>query len=146
MNLLSSRSIGTASMCLHLPQKTVMTKVGLLSVLLLPTQISCLGHRVWVASQVESSMIGNTKEQVLLCMGAPSEKGSAGKTEVWSYTSGGDSTTFGFFGSSITAHRYCVVNVVFTDDRVTAIKNTGRTGSQDEQCAFALQNCFNASP
>jgi outer membrane protein assembly factor BamE (lipoprotein component of BamABCDE complex) len=130
----------------HMPRKTAMSKVGLLAVLLLPTQISCVGHRVWVASQVESSMIGNTKEQVLLCMGAPPQKASAGKTEVWSYTSGGDLATLGFFGSSITAHRYCVVNVVFTDDRVTAIKNTGRTGSHDEQCAFALQNCFNAGP
>lgn len=129
-----------------MPRKIKTGKIGLLALLLLPTQFSCVARRVWVASQVESSMIGNTKEQVLLCMGAPPQKANAGKIEVWSYPSGGDSSTIGFLGSSITAHRYCVVNVVFTDDRVTAIKNTGRTGGQDEQCAFALQNCFNPRP
>jgi hypothetical protein len=101
--------------------------------LLLPTLSSCFGHGVWLASEVESSMIGDTKEQVLFCMGAPPQKGSAGKTEVWSYPSGGDVDTLGFFGSSIAARRYCVVNVVFAGDRVTAVNNTGRTGAQDEQ-------------
>jgi len=55
------------------------------------------------------------------------------------------STSANVFGSSYSVHRYCVVNIVMTGGRVTAVNYTGRTGgwgSQGEQCAFAVQNCF----
>jgi hypothetical protein len=49
------------------------------------------------------------------------------------------------FGSSHSADRYCIVNVVMTEDRVSAVNYTGRTGdltTQGEQSAFAVQNCI----
>lgn len=86
-------------------------------------------------------MIGMTKERVLACMGAPPQKASVGETEVWSYPSGGDTTNFGFPGIlSYSLHRYCIVSIVMTDERVTVVNYTGRT-SQGEQCAFAVRNC-----
>jgi hypothetical protein len=114
-------------------------------------------QRAEIASEAKNSMIGMTKERVLACMGAPTQQAAAGETEVWSYPSGGDTNTVGsatastsslghtnMFGSSYSAHRYCVVNIVMAGGRVTAVNYTGRTGgwaSQGEQCAFAVQNC-----
>jgi len=105
-------------------------------------------------------MIGMTKEKVLACMGAPTQQAAAGETEVWSYPSGGDTSSFGsatastnpyvpfgethVSGSSHHVHLYCVVNIVMAGGRVTAVNYTGRTGrraTQGEQCAFAVQNC-----
>lgn len=102
-------------------------------------------------------MIGMRKEQVLSCMGPPSTRAAVGQTEVWSYPSGGDTSTFSTasgtidgsgnanaFGASRTLHRYCIVNVVMNEDRVSAVNYTGRTGgwaTHGEQCAFAVQNC-----
>lgn len=97
-------------------------------------------------------------QQVLACMGVPERQAAVGDTEVWSYTSGGDTSTFGnasestnetghtnVFGSSHSIHRYCVVNIVMTGGRVVAVHYTGRTGgllTQGEQCGFAVQNCI----
>jgi hypothetical protein len=113
--------------------------------------------RAEVATQAKAQMIGMSKEKVLACMGPPSQHAAVGETEVWSYPSGGDTTTFSTangsidaagnasaLGTSHSAHRYCVVNVVMTAGKVSAVKYTGRTGgwaSQGEQCAFAVQNC-----
>jgi hypothetical protein len=102
-------------------------------------------------------MVGMSKEQVLVCMGAPPQHTAVGETEVWSYPSGGDTSTTSrahgsidasgnatAFGSSYSAHRYCTVNVILTGNRVSAVNYVGRTGgwaTQGEQCAFAVQNC-----
>jgi hypothetical protein len=114
-------------------------------------------ERAEVATHAKAQMIGMSKEQVLACMGAPSQHAAVGQTEVWSYPSGGDTTTVSTangsidtagnayaLGTSQSAHRYCVVNVVITAGKVSAVKYTGRTGgwaSEGEQCAFAVQNC-----
>jgi hypothetical protein len=117
-------------------------------------------QRAEVAKEAKTSMIGMTKEQVLACMGAPAQQAVAGETEAWSYPSGGDTKTFGsatsftnpyvpfgqahVYGSSHSAHRYCVVSIVMAGGRVAAVNYTGRTGgwaTQGEQCAFAIQNC-----
>jgi hypothetical protein len=113
--------------------------------------------RAQVATQAKAQMIGMSKEQVLACMGAPFQQAAVGQTEVWSYPSGGDTTTVSTangsvdaagnataFGVSQSAHRYCVVNVVMTAGKVSAVNYTGRTGgwaSEGEQCAFAVKNC-----
>lgn len=113
--------------------------------------------RAEVATHAKAEMVGMSKEQVLACMGAPPQHTAVGQTEVWSYPSGGDTTTFSTasgsvdasgnasaFGASQSAHRYCIVNIVMTAGKVSAVNYTGRTGgwaSQGEQCAFAVQNC-----
>src|SRR5690349_18904112 len=103
---------------------------------------ACSIERAHVASQAQTSMVGLTKEQVLACMGPPAQQQQVGQTEVWSYPSGGDSASFGSasavtnggvaygngyasgsaytsaFGSSATIHKYCIVNVVMTNDHV----------------------------
>lgn len=122
-----------------------------------PVLSSCSYQRAEVAADAKTKMVGMSKEQVLACMGAPSQHAIAGETEVWSYASGGDSRTFSSasgsvdaagnasaFGTSVTQHRYCLVNVVMTGDRVSAVNYVGRTGgliTKGEQCAFAVQNC-----
>jgi len=66
---------------------------------------SCAGQRANIASQAKTSLLGRTKEQVLACMGAPPEHAIAGKTEVWSYPSGGDTATVGFARTSYSMRR-----------------------------------------
>jgi hypothetical protein len=102
---------------------------------------ACAGQGASIASKAKTSLIGKTKEQVLACMGAPPQRASSGKTEAWSYPSGGDTTTVGFAGTSYTMRRYCIVNIVMSADRVTGVNYTGRTGGLGAQCAFALKNC-----
>ena len=122
-----------------------------------PLISSCSFQRAEVAAYAKAKMVGMSKEQVLACMGAPPQRAAVGQTEVWSYPSGGDTSTVSTasgsidasgnanaFGSSHSSHRYCIVNVVMTEDRVSAVNYTGRTGglaTQSEQCAFAVQNC-----
>src|SRR5215471_18493249 len=81
---------------------------------------ACAGQRAKIASDAKTLLIGKTKEQVLLCMGAPPQRATAGNTEVWSYPSGGDATTVGFAGTSYTTRKYCVVSIVMIGERVTA--------------------------
>lgn len=121
---------------------------------------SCLYNRLGraeIAADARQSMIGMTKEKVLACMGPPERQATVGDTEVWSYSSGGDTNTsatatassqpLGYThvsGSAFKAHRYCVINIVLADGRVSAVNYAGRTGgwaSQGEQCAFAVRNC-----
>jgi hypothetical protein len=52
-------------------------------------------QRTEIASEAKTSMIDMTKEKVLACMGAPTQQAAAGETEVWSYSSGGDTSSFG---------------------------------------------------
>jgi hypothetical protein len=61
---------------------------------------------------------------------------------VWSYPSGGDTITLGFAGTSYSIRRYCVVNIVMSGERVSAVNYTGRAGSLGEQCTFAVKNCL----
>jgi hypothetical protein len=100
-----------------------------------------LGQRALVASQAKKSIIGKTKEQVLACMGVPQQHEKVGETEVWSYTSGEDTVTLGFAGSSYSERKYCTVSIVMTGGRVSAVNYTGRTGTKDEQCGFAVKSC-----
>ena len=129
----------------------------------------CAAQRAKVALDAQDQMLGMSKEQVFACMGPPASKSSEGQTEVWQYQSGnGQTTTVGsgntttnasISGNSYSAtgrassfsngvisssHRYCTVNVVLSDGRVTKLNYAGPTGgllTAGEQCAFAVQNC-----
>lgn len=118
-------------------------------------------ERVELAERAKSELVGFSKEEILACMGAPSERASAGETEVWDYDSGVETvaTTTGsatatnrrFFGSQITSfHRlYCEVSVVIEQDRVTGINYRGNTGglfSEGEQCSYVVENCLQPTP
>jgi len=118
---------------------------------------ACAYQRAGTAAIAKSSMIGMTKEQVLTCMGPPIRTAQAGSTEVWSYSSGGDSYSGGAatgyaYGGSATAtasgwtkSRSCTVNIILSGDGVTAVNYLGRTGgllTKGEQCAFAVENCI----
>src|SRR5262249_20301169 len=100
----------------------------------------CKFERASVASDAKTSMVGMNKEQGLACMGRPVQHASVGTTEVWSYPSGGDAYGFGTAtgqaygntavatGTSTSYQRYCIVNVAFSGDRVSAVNYSGRTG------------------
>jgi hypothetical protein len=126
---------------------------------------ACSIQRAQVAGAAQHDMVGLTKEQVLACMGPPANKASEGATEVWSYDSGNGHTQVSTFGQSYTnaslyggsgfastlnsgfgvsTRRYCTVNVVMSDGRVSRVNYSGPTGgllTAGEQCAFAVQNC-----
>jgi hypothetical protein len=125
----------------------------------------CAAQRAVVAQDAQQQMVGLTKEQVLSCMGAPAGTSAVGATEVWSYNSGNGHTqvsTFSTasasisgtpysamgsgFGSTfgVASTRYCIVNVVMANGRVSRVNYSGPTGgliTGGEQCAFAVQNC-----
>jgi hypothetical protein len=120
-----------------MPKKLQRASLSLLALAI----SSCVGQRANIAVQAKKSLVGMTKEEVLVCMGAPPQRANAGVTEVWSYPSGGDNFSFGFAGTSYSMRRYCVVNIVIIGERVSAVNYNGRTGSLGEQCAFAVKNC-----
>ena len=94
-------------------------------------------------------MIGMPKEQVLACMGAPANKATEGKTEVWGYSSGNGMTvtdaSYGRFGgTAVSSSRFCNVNIVMTEGLVSAVNYAGPTGgllTAGEQCAYAVNAC-----
>lgn len=99
-------------------------------------------------------MVGLSKEDVLACMGPPVNKMAEGDTEVWADNSGngmtiGSSTaniitSSMISGSSYETQRFCTVNIVMQDGRVSRLNYAGPTGgllTVGEQCAFAVQNC-----
>ena len=117
----------------------------------------CEVQRAQEAADAKTRMLGMTKQQVLSCMGAPAQKATEGKTEVWSYASGNGHTeedasaTYSggvvgaISGQSVTTRRYCVVNVVLDDGRVRRVTYSGPTGgllTDGEQCGFAVRNCL----
>jgi hypothetical protein len=119
---------------------------------LFPFLISCALQRAQQAEDAKAQMVGMTKEQVFTCMGPPAQKSSEGATEIWSYPSGNgrvDSAgTFAgaadngvAFGSAFgtSQRRFCVVNLVMSDGKVTAVNYNGPTGgilTTGEQCAY----------
>lgn len=133
----------------------------------------CAVQRAVVAQSAQEKMVGLSKEQILACMGPPASKAVETSTEVWSYSSGNDrvtamgtgysqtsgsvsgarnDNTFSATGntqttslSSATAsRRFCTVNVVMNDGRVSRVNYSGPTGgllTGGEQCAFAVADC-----
>jgi len=119
---------------------------------------SCAFQRAQKASDAQETMVGLSKEQVLVCMGAPENAAEVGKTEVWTYNSGnGRTDTFsnvhawggnGYatgIGSNTSSSRSCKVNVVMMSGRVAHVNYSGPTGgvlTKGEQCAYAVENCI----
>jgi len=134
----------------------------------------CAVQRAVVANNAQEKIVGYSKEQVLACMGPPATRAAEGSTEVWSYSSGNDhvtaigtgyarstgnldgsrygntfsatgSSTTTSFGSATASRRFCTVNVVINEGRVSRLNYSGPTGgiiTAGEQCAFAVQNCL----
>lgn len=131
---------------------------------------SCAMQRAKDAEEAKNVMRGMTKEQVFACMGLPKRKGAQGALEIWSYNSGNDyrSKTKGSntlsgnrknkddsitdmlgstlsFSDEVSESRYCVVQILFQEERVKRVTYTGPTGgflTDNEQCAFAVRNCL----
>jgi hypothetical protein len=120
--------------------------------LILSLIASCAIQRAEIATKAQSSMIGMSKQQILQCMGAADSTQIVGVVESWKYHSGGEShattniSNYGEFATASTSvtKRYCEVNILFSNDSVTNINYSGRTGgllSKGEQCAYAVSNC-----
>jgi hypothetical protein len=133
----------------------------------------CAVQRAVVARSAQEKMVGLSREQVLACMGPPASKAAEGATEVWSYSSGNDrvtavgtgyaqtdgsfsgqrmgntysgtgSATSTSLSTAIATRRFCTVNVVMSEGRVSRLNYAGPTGgilTGGEQCAFAVENC-----
>jgi hypothetical protein len=120
---------------------------------------ACAIQRAQVANEAQSKMIGLSKEQVLACMGPPSNRMTEGVTEVWSYQSGDGTTVSSSSGTlsgsgwggglsvsstGVSRRRFCQVNVVMSGGRVASLGYQGPTGgllTAGEQCAYVVQNC-----
>jgi outer membrane protein assembly factor BamE (lipoprotein component of BamABCDE complex) len=109
----------------------------------------CAIQRAQIAEDARAQMIGMPKEQVLACMGAPSNKAAEGATEVWGYASGNGMTVASasfdrYGGTAVSSNRFCNINIVFAGGQVSAVNYTGPTGgllTAGEQCAYAVNAC-----
>jgi hypothetical protein len=129
----------------------------------------CAIQRAQVAKDAQSNMIGLTKGEVLACMGPPIQKVAEQGTEVWAYGSGDGRVTVSTFASAngsaqvtggpgyahvtgssfgsstgVASRRFCAINVVMQNDRVSKVNYSGPTGglvTEGEQCAYAVKNC-----
>lgn len=147
-----------------------MFRLPYLTVLALFMLSGCAFQRSEDALTARQRMVGMTKEQVFACMGLPKRKGIEGNTEIWAYTSGnnrtdssrlstslsrkqnsGSDSLWDDLGSSLTLtettreSRYCIVQVVLSDNLVKAVNYSGPSGgflTNDEQCAYAVRNCL----
>lgn len=137
-----------------------MKRAALLALLCLS---ACAMQRATEAETAQRQMLGLDKEQVFTCMGIPKKKATEGATEIWSYDSGDKFSVKSKkkvssskeFGDAITAtlglddevrtSRFCKVNIVMREGRVSAVNYSGPTGgflTEDEQCAYAVRNCL----
>ncbi len=87
----------------------------------------CAFQRAEIAQDARTQMVGLSKEQVLVCMGAPANKAAEGKTEVWGYNSGNGMTvtdaSYGRFGgTAVSSSRFCNINIVMTSGQVSAVQ------------------------
>jgi hypothetical protein len=135
----------------------LLRRLGMLLLLAGCAQVSAYQGGV-VAAQARSEMVGLSREQVLSCMGPPQQQTAGeGSIEVWSYFSGGEtqvrsggsSTYLGSivsgWSSSTQTERYCIVDVVMTQGRVSRVNYRGPTGtwySGDSQCSYQVRNCL----
>ena len=104
---------------------------------------ACAIERAHVAQQAQDKLVGMSKEQILTCMGAPENKMIEGKTESWTYNSGGGLAAR---SNENVDSRYCKINIVMIDGKVSRVNYSGATGgliTQGEQCAYAVSNCMN---
>jgi hypothetical protein len=93
---------------------------------------ACFRHRAELSQDAQSYMAGMSKEEVLRCMGTPTQKATEGPTEVWSFDSGN-----GGLGM-----RGCSVSVALVGDHVSQVNYSGGLLSRGGQCAFAVQSCM----
>lgn len=123
----------------------------------------CALQRAQDAETAQRAMLGFSKERVFACMGIPKRKAVEGNVEIWAYDSGNgrserfrakNTTTDSFssalstslgFEDDVREKRFCTVQVVMTEGKVSAVNYNGPTGgflTEDEQCAFATRNCM----
>lgn len=122
---------------------------------------SCAMQRASDAASAQKILINKSKEEIFTCMGIPKKKATIGDTTIWLYKStngystkhkGSASTkvfntneiTFGL-SDEIRVRRFCVVQIVIKNDKVISVNYNGPTGgflTEDEQCAYAVQNCL----
>jgi hypothetical protein len=81
-----------------------------------------------------------TEEQVLGCMGPPSNRTTEGQVEVWVYGDGSVKTTDG----GVESTSFCTVKMAMQGGSVSTVSYQGPTGemlTQGEQCVHAVNRC-----
>ena len=106
----------------------------LLIVLLLS---ACAFQRTDMAYRAKSELIGMSKEDLLICAGAPVKQEKIDNLEFLTYSgSGGD------LGGILYS---CEATFILKDGIIKTINYQGDTGgplTKDEQCAFIINNCL----
>jgi hypothetical protein len=70
--------------CAWMPVGRGISKMRILGIVALAVTLAgCAFQRAQIAQDARAQMIGMPKEQVLACMGAPTNRGAKGQTEVW---------------------------------------------------------------
>ncbi len=86
------------------------------------------------SSDVESSVVGKTKDEILSCLGEPSSRSSMDGVDEWRYDT-----------AAATSFQYCQVAIELKSGKATAISYRGPTGGivqRDQDCARLMQGCF----
>jgi outer membrane protein assembly factor BamE (lipoprotein component of BamABCDE complex) len=97
-----------------------------------------------VADAARRQMIGMGAQQVLACMGTPSEREVEGDTEVWSYAMAGSQTTTSW-REDVSDQDSCSVNFTMKNGRVAQMKYVGTGGfyltGKNVDCSPLVQRC-----
>jgi len=103
-------------------------------------------ERAQLAKDAKQSLVGMSDERILACMGPPRSRAAAGGLEVWQYQSGnGQIDIERDVNGAVATQRHCLINISMRERQVQSVSYSGPTGgllSAGEQCAFALQGCF----
>lgn len=97
--------------------------------------------RKQIAEDAKIELIGKSKKEILLCVGAPDQQLKEEDLDILTYYSGKDFV----IGQNAAAGKYCKIDFFFDAGKVVQINYSGRTGgvfTEGEQCAFALENCL----
>jgi hypothetical protein len=125
-----------------------------IGVLLAGLLVSACGfERAQLAKDAPNLMMGVSKDQLLACMGQPTNKSTAGTAEVWSYNStSGNVEPFETGGEQTfapTARRptptVCTINITLVGGRVSKLSYAGPDGepvAPSQHCAYALERCL----
>jgi hypothetical protein len=126
--------------------------IGTFLILFLP---SCATQYAHVANEAKASVVGFSRDDILMCAGHPTTIDKSGKSEIWMYehgavTPGGVTPTlvtpYGA-GASLaqSAGQYCRVQLRLDRGRVTQVTYAGDTdywGARDVECAPIMRNCL----
>jgi outer membrane protein assembly factor BamE (lipoprotein component of BamABCDE complex) len=124
-----------------------MLRVGVIA-LLVPLASCAIYENQGAANTARSKLIGQTKQQVLACMGPPDARATEGDVEAWAYGAGqgrsvGAVAPVGSAFVMTAGSHSCTVNLTFQNGAVSAVRyrSSGYVDAPDYMCGEVVKAC-----